>query len=1356
MMLEGSLPNRGDAKMSENYAAWSPPYNFDEYRLMSLIGRGGMGEVYLGHDSLLDRPVAIKFIHTLQSDAEMREQILNEARIAARIQHPNIPSIYRVGDIEGHPYIISEYIQGRSLDLLSRPMPWQTVLKLSIGLCRALAAAHRRGVLHRDIKPGNAIVSENDEIKLLDFGLAKVVDVPSGPEETPRPVVSVRVPALSPDAAMAAAAGAGEATGEAPRVDAGVATQDFVPAQPITIDGNNALQWKAPDGATPLTAVPETVMDMGSAPTMQAGLRGDSGPQLPRNLTMSGRQTAVGILKGTPVYMAPELWLSQQASRRSDVYSMGVLMYELCSGDPPYATVPLEKMPRIISSQDVPPLLSVAPDVKPELAAIIDRCLSRDPSERYPSGEELREALEALQRSGQRTALPEGNPYRGLMAFEAEHRMMFFGRDNEIGTVIERLRSESFVLIAADSGLGKSSLCRAGVLPRVEEGALGTERRWEPITLLPGRHPLHALALALSPILKEPVAMLTERIQRQPTAVASRLDSVLGRERGVLLFIDQMEEFISISVEEEAAAVSTMLGAMTDRLASIRLLGTARSDFLARLTTLPVIGDELSHVLYLLRPLSRAKLRDVIVGPAAAKGVHFESDGLVEMLIDSTVSAEGGLPLLQFALAELWDAHKEKSITAMALADIGGVTGALARHADSVLLSLLEDQRLAARRILMQLVTAEGTRARRRETELLKEPGAGPALNALLQGRLLVVRDIDVGTVYEVAHEALIKGWGTLRHWLDEQAESRQIKQSLERTVANWQRLGRAPEALWGQRQLSEASLLSRDLLTPNELEFLAASKAQIKSSRLWTLSLIGLVPFALLILYVVGQIKVRYDLNERVTQLASQGRAFLQQARRANSGAILARQRAFWNFDRGHQEQGEEDWTQVHLMEADANQHYNSASQMLEAAFTFDTGRTELRDLLGEVLYERTLLAGRNRTVGSGDDLVQRLTLYDTGGNLLELLDAPGRLHVRSNPVGASITIAQYLDSAGQKQLTSEHPAGVTPLEDLRLGQGSYLLTFRAPGRAAVRYPVLVERDEELNIDVTLPKESELPAGYSYIPSGRFLFGTSTDDTLRKSFLTTVPLHSVKTRAYLIAQHETTYADWIAYLKAMRSVSHSRLGLKVEPVSMAGALSLTSRRGVWSLTLQVANHVYHVREGVPLIYENRKARAAHDWLRMPVSGITRDEAIRYAAWLDESGQLPGARLCTDYEWERAARGADGRQFPGGDELTPTDANFDATYGKDPGLMGPDEVGLYPTSRSPFGVDDMAGNVFEWVTSSLDPKQAVARGGGYTYGSFTCRSSNRTLLDPEFRDPGLGLRVCASWPLPQRSRAAAD
>ena len=114
-----------------------------------------MGEVHLGHDTLLDRPVAIKFISAIDPDAAMREQFLREARAAARLQHPNVVTIYRVGEIDGRPYIISEFVRGQNLDHVKLPMPWTRALELGIGLARGLATAHRRGVLHRDIKPGN-------------------------------------------------------------------------------------------------------------------------------------------------------------------------------------------------------------------------------------------------------------------------------------------------------------------------------------------------------------------------------------------------------------------------------------------------------------------------------------------------------------------------------------------------------------------------------------------------------------------------------------------------------------------------------------------------------------------------------------------------------------------------------------------------------------------------------------------------------------------------------------------------------------------------------------------------------------------------------------------------------------------------------------------------------------------------------------------------------------------------------------------------------------------------------------------------------------------------------------------------
>ena len=111
-----------------------------------------MGEVYLGRDTLLDRPVAIKFISAIEPDALMREQFLTEARAAARIQHPNVVSVYRVGEINGRPYIISEFVRGQSLDSLPKPVSWQRALELGVGLVGGLAAAHRCGILHRDFR----------------------------------------------------------------------------------------------------------------------------------------------------------------------------------------------------------------------------------------------------------------------------------------------------------------------------------------------------------------------------------------------------------------------------------------------------------------------------------------------------------------------------------------------------------------------------------------------------------------------------------------------------------------------------------------------------------------------------------------------------------------------------------------------------------------------------------------------------------------------------------------------------------------------------------------------------------------------------------------------------------------------------------------------------------------------------------------------------------------------------------------------------------------------------------------------------------------------------------------------------
>ncbi|HWN69922.1 MAG TPA: serine/threonine-protein kinase, partial [Haliangium sp.] len=130
-----------------------PPATFANFRIVTSLGRGGMGHVYLALDVSIDRLVAIKFIR--EPGERQRARFRNEARAEGKLDHPNIVKIYHVGEIEGQPYIVTEYVAGESLSARAKPMTWQDALVLGIGLASGLAEAHRRSVLHRDIKPSN-------------------------------------------------------------------------------------------------------------------------------------------------------------------------------------------------------------------------------------------------------------------------------------------------------------------------------------------------------------------------------------------------------------------------------------------------------------------------------------------------------------------------------------------------------------------------------------------------------------------------------------------------------------------------------------------------------------------------------------------------------------------------------------------------------------------------------------------------------------------------------------------------------------------------------------------------------------------------------------------------------------------------------------------------------------------------------------------------------------------------------------------------------------------------------------------------------------------------------------------------
>jgi formylglycine-generating enzyme required for sulfatase activity len=263
-------------------------------------------------------------------------------------------------------------------------------------------------------------------------------------------------------------------------------------------------------------------------------------------------------------------------------------------------------------------------------------------------------------------------------------------------------------------------------------------------------------------------------------------------------------------------------------------------------------------------------------------------------------------------------------------------------------------------------------------------------------------------------------------------------------------------------------------------------------------------------------------------------------------------------------------------------------------------------------------------------------------------------------------------------------------------------------------------------------------------VPAGRFLFGDADEDW-RVAFLNAAPIHERATEAFLIKTHETTFAEWFEFL---RDLPPAERRVRTPSSAMVqGGISVTgSPAAGWSVELKISgDEAITARQGEPLVFPGRKVRASQDWVRMPVVGIAQRDMQAYIDWLSRTGRVPGARFCTDVEWERAARGADGRAYPASQSrLDRDDANFDETYGRIRGSFGPDQVGAHPRSESPFGVADMAGNVWEVVKVGDGPTGFQLRGGAYYQTSIVARATNSEPVEVDTRTFILGLRVCAA------------
>jgi len=1232
---------------------WEPPAVIDELRIERELGRGGMGVVYLAHDTALDRKVAIKFIAEAQPRPRSKHDFENEARLLARLQHPNIVTVFRVGQVEGHPYIVSEYIMGHSLAKLRAPVPWPRALELGLGLARGLAAAHRQGVLHRDIKPSNAIETVDGVVKLLDFGLA-------------------------------------ERIGDGP-----------------------------PGG---------------------------------------GSRQRERTVAGTPAYMAPEALEGAPATPRSDLYSLGVVLHELCTGWP---------------SPDAPTRIGVSagastegrdasagPAVDQDLRAVIQRCIRTEPDERFASADLLVEALERL-RARVPAALP-ANPYRGLAPFEAEHQALFFGRDADSERVLERLRRQQLVLIVADSGVGKSSLCRAGILPRVATGAVAGGQPLATRTLTPGRRPLQALGTAFAPAMSFPEAAMFLGPEADPRRLGEAVRGACERLGGVLLFVDQLEELVTLSDPGEAACFTRTLGELVRPGSRARLLLAVRGDFFTRVAALPGLEDEAERALHFLRPMTLGGLREAIVGPARACGVAFESDALVRELVESAAHGPGELPLLSFALTELWERRDVPGarIHRTALDEVGGVAGLLSRHADSVVARLDKPRQQAARRLLIRLVTAGNTRNERTEDELdLTSQEARAALRALVDGRLLQARTVAGRACYQIAHDALIQRWALLRNWLDDDIGHRAVRQRLEAAGAEWDRLGRPPDLLWRGDQLEEARPLDRSTLGAVEKAFLEASSRRVKRRRLLRGLAAALAVVAVALPYGSFRLQVSLADARFVDAHLATARQALDRGHAAASAACVIRREALELFDGSPAEPGaskvwgraEGRWAEALRARNQAVAAFRTAEQSLQSALGRDARRPAMRRSLLDVTWEQLALEECFHPQGEAADEVLRLLQRFDDDDWRERITAPAELRLVTEPAGAQVEVERYGGADGRLSPSPApelSPRAPTPVERLVLPPGSYRLRFVKPGRAPVVLPVLVSRGARDSIRVPLP--ASVPEGFAFIPPGCYLQGSDYPETVRQGFLQTTPLHRVcMNDGYLISKTEITFGDWLEYLEAEPESPGRNVLEKLRQGSSGRGIALRRQPGAgWVLSLyNEGKLLFAAGERQEFRYRARARDRSGDWRRLPLSGVSAEDLQGYFSWLARAGRVPGARLCTELEWERAAGGADGRAYPHGDRLSADDANFDVTYGREPDAYGPDMAGAHPASQSPFGLSDMAGNVLEMtVLPSPDRRRIVLRGGGWYYSADAALIPNRMAAEPTLRDSVVGGRVCADYP----------
>src|SRR5215211_1489773 len=448
---------------------------------------------------------------------------------------------------------------------------------------------------------------------------------------------------------------------------------------------------------------------------------------------------------------------------------------------------------------------------------------------------------------------PGESPFQGLQYFDEKDADRFFGRETLTAQVVGRLASSSFLTVIGASGSGKSSVVRAGVIPalrrgeRLADGSLPPtdSGQWDMRILTPSAHPLDALAASLTRDAESVAATTTLRndLVQDPNTLCLIARRVLAQneKKHLLLVIDQFEEIFTQcrQDDERRSFIENILHAIDlNNPQPISILLTLRADFYAQLAFEDRLRELVSQNQEFIGAMSRDELTRTILQPAALGNWKIQ-EGLVDVILDDLGSEPGALPLLSHALLETWKRRRGRVLTTSGYMASGGVHGAIAQTAETVFRQrLTADQQPIARMIFIKLAeVGEGsldTRRRATFSELITRAADPVTIDAVLSiltdARLITTDTLEPGDVriVEVAHEALIREWPTLRDWLNQNRNGLILHRQLTEDTNDWIKLGRDPGALYrGVRlqQMSEWAKANTELISLAEQEFLAASQ---------------------------------------------------------------------------------------------------------------------------------------------------------------------------------------------------------------------------------------------------------------------------------------------------------------------------------------------------------------------------------------------------------------------------------------------------------------------------------------------------------------------------------------------------